>query len=97
VSGEIDTLTDYEAGHDRIELAAGQFGDLLGGPLAESALHVGGQGLVMTQDTRIVYEPSTGALFFDADGSGAQAAMQFALVSNAPPSLRVDDFTIGTA
>jgi hypothetical protein len=95
-SGAVDTITDYESGEDRIELAAGQFGDLLGGTLAESALHIGGQGSAMTQDTRIVYEPSTGALFFDADGSGAQAAMQFALLSNAPSSLQVDDFTIGT-
>jgi Ca2+-binding RTX toxin-like protein len=64
------------------------------GTLGADALHVIGTGNVMSQETRIIYDPATGALYFDADGSGAQAAAQFASLSNRPDLLQATDFTI---
>jgi Ca2+-binding RTX toxin-like protein len=36
---------------------------------------------VTTADQRIVYDQNTGALSYDADGSGSQAAVPFAKLS----------------
>ena len=44
-------------------------------------------------DDRILYDASTGKLYFDADGSGAGAAVQFAILSGSP-ALNASDFTV---
>ena len=44
-------------------------------------------------DDRIIYNQATGQLFYDADGNGAGAMIQFAVVSGAPP-LGSADFMI---
>lgn len=43
---------------------------------------------------RIIYNQSTGALFYDADGSGSSAALQIALLSSRPVGIDNTDFTI---
>lgn len=52
------------------------------GPLSESAFTTG--AAATTADHRIIYHQSTGALFYDADGNGAAAAMQFATLAGGP-------------
>lgn len=44
-------------------------------------------------DDRMIYNPQTGALMFDPDGAGAQAAIQFATLQ---PSLELNagDFVV---
>ena len=44
-------------------------------------------------DDRIVYNQATGQLFYDADGSGAGAAVHFATLTARRPSPRAD-FTV---
>ena len=44
-------------------------------------------------DDRIIYDPATGNLFFDADGNGGGAAMQFATLQGAP-ALAASDFIV---
>ena len=41
-------------------------------------------------DDRIIYDPATGNLFFDADGNGAGAAVLFATLQGAPAILSTD-------
>jgi Ca2+-binding RTX toxin-like protein len=48
-----------------------------------------------TPATRIVYDPSTGTLSFDPDGSGAAASQPFAVLDDPPPVLPPDDIWIG--
>ena len=43
-------------------------------------------------DDRILYDPATGEIFFDADGSGAAAAILFATVSAGTPLTHADFF-----
>jgi len=44
--------------------------------------------------TRIVYNQSSGELFYDADGSGSGAALKLAVLANHPTALSADDFLI---
>ena len=44
-------------------------------------------------DDRILYDASTGKLYFDADGNGAGAAVQFAILSGSP-AITASDFTV---
>ncbi len=72
--GNVDTILYFNVQDDVIELSAAIFGSLNGdffviGSAASSADH------------RILYDASTGALSYDADGDGAGAAVQFAILS----------------
>ena len=88
-----DTIADFTNGADRIELdLAGAFSALAGtGTLAASAFVAGPQAL--DADDRILYDQSTGQLFYDADGSGAGAAQLFATVA-AGTVLSASDFRV---
>ena len=73
----IDTITDFTAEQDKISLVGpGISSSKEGGFLAEKAFHVGAQA--RDADTRIFYNEDNGKLYFDADGTGAQAAVQMA-------------------
>ena len=90
-----DVITDFEHGLDRILLSA-QAGDafegMLPGVLSSGLFKVIGTGFVDTND-RILYNKSTGELYFDADGSGAVQAVLFARLSD-HPTLAADDFAV---
>ncbi|MDQ4087782.1 MAG: calcium-binding protein, partial [Pseudomonadota bacterium] len=78
-SGNVDRVTDFAAATDKILLGGltGQpFEALASGPLGAGAFRVG--PAAADADDRIIYTKSTGALSYDADGSGAGAAIQFA-------------------
>ena len=44
-------------------------------------------------DDKILYNDTTGALFYDSDGSGATAAIQFATLT-ASPTVTFNDFFV---
>lgn len=76
--GNVDRITDFAVGEDSIQLASAIFG---GSPGALSAdAFVIGSAAADAGD-RILYESTSGALFFDADGSGGGAAVQFATLT----------------
>ena len=76
-AGNVDTIQDFSAAQgDTIQLAASIFAGLGAGTLSASAFTTG--TAATTAEHRIVYDQATGALFYDADGSGAGAAVQFA-------------------
>lgn len=77
-AGVVDTITDFSVTDDTIQLAASAFAGLSVGALPAAAFATGGAGDV---GDRIIYDGATGALSFDADGSGAGVAVQFAQVS----------------
>ena len=76
--GNIDTITDFATGVDRIWLDEAIFSGLIKGALSSGAFHTG--KAAADADDRIIYDPTTGNLYFDADGSGAGAAVQFAIL-----------------
>ncbi|MFD2429041.1 calcium-binding protein [Sphingobium scionense] len=77
--GNIDAITDYTVANDTIQLDDSVFAGLALGALSAGAFYIGTAAHDSTD--RIIYNSSTGALLFDADGNGAGAAVQFATLS----------------
>jgi Ca2+-binding RTX toxin-like protein len=78
-AGNVDRIDDFQPGTDKIALDDAVFAGLAPGALAAGAFVVGTQAA--DADDRIVYDQAAGRLFFDSDGNGAAAAVQFASVS----------------
>lgn len=90
--GNVDTITDFNPLQDSIALSRAVFGAAgPAGALNPDAFVVGQQA--SEADDRIIYDSSTGNLFYDADGTGAGAAMLFAKLPNLP-ELTSTDFLI---
>ena len=92
-----DTITDFNVGNDTIRLentGAGLFNTLPAGALAASAFKViGPGGSPVDANDRILYRQASGQLYYDADGSGAGAAILIAnLVGN--PVIDPTDFLV---
>lgn len=87
----IADFTQAEA--DRIELSAALLPGVgtAGQPLAAAAFALGNQAL--QADDRIIYDHFTGALLYDADGSGTGAAVLIAQIAN-QPALAATDFVL---
>ena len=83
----VDTISDYETAVDTIVLDDAIFTGLATGTLDASAFNSGG---AVDADDRIIYDTSTGALFFDPDGSGDAVATQFATLSDQPTITNTD-------
>jgi serralysin len=82
-ASNVDRINDFEVSADRI---------LLGGATGEpfAALATGALGVfafrraaaAVDADDRIIYDPATGALSYDADGAGGAAAVRFASLNS---------------
>ena len=71
----VDTIIDFHPGEDRIELAKTIF-PALGLTLSSGELHVGSKA--GDRNDHLIYDPKTGALFYDGDGEGGKGQVQFA-------------------
>jgi len=96
----VDTIKDYDYGGvaDKIQLDASFFNVGIAGTTAGAALTAdkfwAGTAAHDATD-RIIYNKATGALYFDADGNGAGAAVKFAIVGTVThATLTAADFTI---
>ena len=89
----VDTVTDWAVG-DSIQLENAIFTRLTTtGVLASTRFAANANGHAMDANDHVVYNTTTGALSYDADGSGAGAAVQFATLVGIP-TLSAADFTI---
>jgi Ca2+-binding RTX toxin-like protein len=99
----VDTITDFTVADDKIRVSAGGFGGGLQGPnqsdltsssAANNAIPLTAEQFrlgssAVTSSDRFLYNSATGALYFDVDGSGSNAPVQFAqLSSNLPLTSR---------
>jgi Ca2+-binding RTX toxin-like protein len=88
---DFDTIKSF-TGNDYFKLNPFAFADIgKGGQLAAGKFHVGNNA--QDANDRIIYNPGTGELFYDADGVGGVAKVKFAVIENAP-ELSHTDFTI---
>ncbi len=77
--GHIDTITDYNVANDTIQLENGVFTALTTtGTLAAGQFRIGTQAV--DANDFIIYNNATGALLYDANGSGTGAAVQIATI-----------------
>jgi uncharacterized delta-60 repeat protein len=90
-----DMITDFVSGTDKLQFSKsifklGAVGNLTAAEF-KSGNFTGGQDAT----DRIVYNTSTGALYYDADGNGVAGAVQIALIGTAThPSLAYTDIQI---
>ena len=90
--GNVDTIGDFLSGTDRIALDDAVFTGIGGtGALNANAFVTGSQAADASD--RIIYNSATGALLFDADGTGGIAAVQFATLTTGL-NLTASDFAV---
>jgi Ca2+-binding RTX toxin-like protein len=87
--GNVDTITDFDPLGEEFDLwrnGDGMFSALANtGYLDSWAFKViGPGGSAVDSNDRILYNQSLGKLYYDADGSGAGAMVEFAILSNQP-------------
>lgn len=93
-ASNVDTITDFTHKKDSILLSQSFFNSLSAGKLASSDFVIGSGVTASDSSDHILYDTSTGGLFYDADGNGAIGAVQFATLSNVPSNITASDFTI---
>jgi Tol biopolymer transport system component len=91
-SNNVDGIGDFASGSDRIALDDAVF-TAIGAPgtLNPNAFFAG--TAAHDADDRIIYDQSTGNLYYDADGNGAGAQVLFATLQT-HPVIAASDFTV---
>ena len=96
-----DRITDFTTGEDKIQLSSTLVNSLGGiNALLDAGSFHTAAGAVSGADAgdRLVYNSTTGALYYDADGSGKMGAVKIAtldLIDGAGPELTYTDFIFG--
>jgi len=93
-SNNIDTILDFTTGSDKIQLGksiftdAGEIGNLSTDAFWSAAT-------AHDASDRVIYNSTTGALYYDADGNGSGAAVQIAILGTSSyPTLTNADFAV---
>jgi serralysin len=86
-----DTIADFNVTDDTIRLKRSVFTKLAAGELSDEAFWMGSKA--HDRDDRIVYSKSSGALYYDADGSGGGAAVKLASLAK-QLKMSADDFLV---
>lgn len=90
----VDTIKDFSSKDDVIQLNNAIFKKLgAAGQLKAAYFKASTTGKATDSNDYIVYETDSGKLFYDADGSGKGAAIQFALIG-AHPKIDISDFLV---
>jgi Ca2+-binding RTX toxin-like protein len=92
----VDTITDFVAADDTIRLENAIFTKLTANGVLNAAFFKANlTGNAVDSNDYITYETDTGKLFYDADGNGAGAKVQFALLGTAThPGITAADFVV---
>ena len=95
-----DHITDFTVGSDHINLATALVNLLGGTKKLTNASFYAATDAVTGHDAndRLIYNTTTGAVYYDVDGSGKKAAVQIAvldMVGGIAPTLLYNDFTFG--
>ena len=93
-----DLITDFAAGVDKIQLSKAVFAGLAGAATGALGLSLFWSGAGVTAahdaDDRLVYDTTTGTLYYDPDGLGGAAAIALATFGAAKPVLTAGDIVL---
>ena len=94
IANNVDTILDFVKGTDKIQLSKSVFTSLgATGSLSANLLSSG--TTAQDADDRISYNSTTGAMYYDADGSGSGAAVQIAILgTSSHPTIAYTDFAV---
>jgi Ca2+-binding RTX toxin-like protein len=87
-ASNVDTITDFNVADDTIILENAIFTALAAGGLSAERFVLGTMALDV--DDRILYDSTTGNIFYDSDGFGGSGATRFAQVSGSPALTHLD-------
>lgn len=97
LGANVDKIKDYGS-TDSIGLSHTIFAGIgtAGNPITASAFKAVSAmvGAVLDNDDRIIYETSTGNLYYDADGALGGTAVKFAVLTGAPATVDATDFFV---
>lgn len=92
VAGNRDIIRDFASADDTFKIKQVVFTEIGSkGKLKSDAFHLGSRAA--DAEDRIIYQMSTGKLYYDPDGTGAEAQVQIALLSN-KAKLALSDFIV---
>ena len=92
-STNVDRIVDFVAINDTIQLENAVFTKLATtGTLSATNFRAGAGAHALDSNDYVIYDSGTGKLYYDADGSGAGAAVQIALLTGAPAITNADIF-----
>ena len=95
-AANVDTIADFTHSRDKLSLDRTVFAQLADGAvLTDAQFYAAADATAaLDADDRIIYNTTTGALYYDADGNGVVAsAVQFAVLTTLP-TLTAGDFVI---
>jgi serralysin len=93
---DADRIYDFATGTDKLEISEALFGQDFGdGPSLNAAVfRNNATGLAEDAADRFIYNNLNGALFFDADGSGAGGRVRITSLNDSPDTLAASDFVL---
>jgi Ca2+-binding RTX toxin-like protein len=91
-AANVDGISDFSHADDTIRFDDAVFAGLLPGPLNPEAFALTTQP--SEADDRIIYNQTTGNLFFDEDGGTRANAVLFATLENSPNNIASTDFLV---
>jgi Ca2+-binding RTX toxin-like protein len=97
LGGNVDKIVDFVSGTDGIELDDAIFGAFTAGAAvtAEQLLIRSNGSTANTPDQILIYNQTTGRLYYDADGSQGAVMPQLVAILVGSPSITANDFIIG--
>jgi Ca2+-binding RTX toxin-like protein len=91
----VDSIAGFATGSDSIQLALAMFSGVGAAGALSATAFASGAGLTAaaTVDQHIIYNSTTGSLYYDADGVGGAASVAFATLTGAS-SVTAADFMV---
>ena len=97
IANNVDTILDFVKGTDKIQLSKSVFTNVGENGTLNTNAFWSAAGAVTGHDAddRVVYNTTTGALYYDADGNGTGGAVQIAILGTfSHPALTSADFAV---
>jgi ELWxxDGT repeat protein len=96
-TNNLDVITDFDSGRDKIQLSQAIFSALSGDHLNRAQFWVSAnQTAAHDASDRVIYNSTNGALYYDDDGIGGDAAVQIAFIGQTAhhPAVAFSDFQV---